>query len=227
MAQVQYGVIITELKGAIGGSVFQAGNNTKVFRNKGYRKGKSSTIRQAVVARMVGQTSRWRALSDIQREAWQSARTGWAFTDKYGNSYYGSGYQFFVAFNTAMVSIGEPAVDVPNVTVEYETIVPTAPTFVFQTELDWNIDTLTTGSQIVQCYASAPMSPGISGDNAKYKYIGQFDSSLADQFNDTTIYRNLFGWAPVGSLVMFKMVIRPATYPRAQQTIIQRCIVTV
>ena len=227
MASVQYGVIITELKGAIGGSVFQAGNTAKVFRNKGYRKGISSVIRQAVVARMVSQTSRWRALTDMQRTAWDSATEGWAFTDKYGNSYFGSGYQFFVAFNTARLSIGQAVVDTPNVTVAYESITPSAPAFVFQTELDFNIDTTTTASQIVQCYASAPMSPGISGDNAKYKFIGQFNSSLADQLVDNSVYASLFGWAPVGSLVMIKMVIRPLTYPRAQQTVIQRCIVTV
>lgn len=225
MASVQYGALITALKGNVGGSTFQNGNIAKVLRNKGYRAGKSSTIRQTVVGRLISQTTRWRSLTDVERAAWASASGDWPFTDKYGNTYYGSGYQMFSAYNIALVSMGEAVVDTPVAAPTVEPVVPADPDFTANTEVVWNIDNTTTASQIVQCYASAPMSQGKSGGNVPYKYIGSFDSSSADQLVDTTVYPSLFGWAPVGSLVMMKMVVRDIAFPRAFQTIVQRNIV--
>ena len=225
MASVQYGALITALKGNIGGQTFQDGNVSKVLRNKGYRKGKKSTLRQTVTARLISQVVRWRLISQSDRNAWGAASGDWPFTDKFGNTYYGSGYQYFSACNIANVSIGETPLNTPPAPISIETITPSAPTLQTGVEADWNITTTTTQPQIVQCYASAPMSPGRSGDNVAYKYIGQFDSSLADQLVDNTVYQSLFGWPPADSLVMFKMVVRVIGFPRAAQTVIQRCIV--
>lgn len=226
MAVVKYGTIVTELKGSIAGQVFQAGNKCKVLRNKGYRAGTRSVARQAVTSRLSVQTTRWRSLSDSERSAWLAANTDWPFTDKYGDTYYGSGFQYFTACNIALVSIQQMTVDAPPTPVSYEAITPSAGEVNTSNECVFNIDATTTLSQTIQCYATAPMSQGNSGNNVRYYYIGNFNSSTADQLVDTTVYVSLFGTPPVGALVMLKMVVRPVAFPRIAQTVIQRVTVT-
>ncbi len=115
MARVQYGVIVTSLKGNIGGQTFQNGNTAKVLRSKGYRKGSLSVKRKAQNLNIISSASAWRTIFQSDRELWATARTNWPFKDKFGNTYYGSGYQMYVAYNTALKLLGFPSVTDPDV----------------------------------------------------------------------------------------------------------------
>lgn len=115
MAIVKYGALITEIKGKVGGQVFQNGNAGFVLRNKNSRPGAASVSRLNATNGMSAISSSWRALSDAQRLAWSAATENWLFLNRYGESYQGSGYQMFCAYNRRLALAEENTVLVPGV----------------------------------------------------------------------------------------------------------------
>jgi hypothetical protein len=217
MARVQYGAIITDLKGNIGGQTFQNGNVSKVLRNKGYRAGTSSVRRQAANTNITSQASRWKSLTDGERDTWEAAVESWPFTDKYGNAYFGTGYQVFIAYNSALVQLGLSVNTAPGVvTASYD--------LGGVLTVGWNVISLLT--QWIQIFVSPPISPGRNGNNVVYRYMNKADQSDGDEWSDTPNYSSVWGLPPVGSKIMFKLVFRNPLFPRIFQTSIVSLIVT-
>ncbi len=160
MAKVQYGALITEIKGSIGGSVFQGGNVGNVLRNKGYTPGISSLQRQAATSALSTQASAWKSLTDVQRGQWAAIVASWPFTDKFGNAYQGSAFQVFVAYNSVLISLQQPTVLVPGAPV-----VPTDPGVVvvdFDSSPTFNItwDNAGGANDCFSAFISPPISAG-------------------------------------------------------------------
>lgn len=213
MAHVQYGTIVTELKGKIEGQVFQQGNNAKIIRNKGYRAGAKTARRSSAVARLTSITALWKTLSEVQYNSWVALSSIWPFYNRFGVQYYGSAYQVFVAYNTALISMGYPSILVAGTPQTNEEVNVT----VFQVsngnQLDISINPQTTAEMIMQVYASAPQSPGVNRTNLRYKLIGQMLC-----FNQTNLslgseYVDAWGTMPEGSKIVCKFVTRNLQYP--------------
>ena len=115
MAIVKYGALITEIKGKVGGQVFQNGNAGFVLRNKNSRPGAASISRLAATNGMSAISSSWRLLTDAQRLAWAAATENWLFLNRYGETYEGSGYQMFCAYNRRLALAEQSTVLVPGV----------------------------------------------------------------------------------------------------------------
>ena len=113
MARVQYGTIVTELKGKVAGQVFQRGSTGFVLRNKNSRKGSDSLIRSASARLLTRVSSSWRDLTDEERTQWSGGAVNWPFVDKFGVPYTGSGYQYYMAFNRNRLQIGLAMVTAP------------------------------------------------------------------------------------------------------------------
>jgi len=225
MARVQYGAIVTDLKGSIGGQVFQGGNVSKVLRNKGYRKGTSSELRQAACSRLVSQTMRWRSLTAAQRTSWAGVASSWAFLDKFGNTYYGSAYQVFTAYNLGLITIGLPVANVPLVPLTGEIVDFIAPDWDGSNTLVINWGTITTVEQTVQVFATSGVSPGRNIASGRYKMIGQEGSNAADQYLAGAAYTDAWGTPAVGSQVNIMLKVRINNWPRVFQTVYQSVIV--
>lgn len=110
MAQVKYGSIITEIKGKVGGSVFQGGTAAPLMKNisiiqrdressrtfgDGHQNTKFSTA-----------TKYWSQISVAERNSWNGLVGVWTFKNKFGDVYNGSGYQIFCAANINRLSLG-------------------------------------------------------------------------------------------------------------------------
>lgn len=220
MAKVRYGSIVTEIKGGIAGQVFQGGNVGFVLRSKGYTPGISNVRRQSATRTLSTVTSAWRSLSDSNRAAWEALALTWPFVDKFGNTYYGSGYQVFVSYNNALVAMEEDIVNTPAAFV-----MPTDPGTI-------TLNTLTTAAMAIdvpnldlladnlQIFASAPVSAGRNGNNIRMNFIDSFDYSIPGPFSLFTKYQSVYGAYHTGAKVFFKAVVRNLDYPfpRYQQT---------
>ncbi len=225
MARVQYGVIVTELKGAIGGSIFQRGNNSMVLKNKGYRKGTSSLSRQLANVNITSQAFRWRLISDANKAAWVAIQEAWTFTDKFGNTYIGSAYQIFVSYNSLLLTNGQTVLSAPNTVYLYTTLVFNRPEWSLAIGLSISWTILAAQSQFVQVYMSPPMSQGRSINNCRYKLVGVVDSSILLEYDTTAVYIAFFGMPSFGSKIAVKLVSMPDVYPRVQQTYIDSLVV--
>lgn len=114
MASVSYGAVITELKGKVGGTVFQGSITGGVMKNKPSFKGLITTD-SAIQKRSFTQiTSLWKTLTAIQVADWEALRPTWLFTDRFGNSYQGSAFQVFNSYNLNRLYINRSPVTTPG-----------------------------------------------------------------------------------------------------------------
>jgi len=118
MARVQYGAIITDIKGKIGGQVLQGGRSGGIMKNKGHvvqqRKGRMHTgdvTLERVQSNFSIVTKHWSSLTDAERNSWAALLGVWTFTDKFGNKYDGSKYQIFCAANINRITAGLSLLD--------------------------------------------------------------------------------------------------------------------
>lgn len=218
MARVQYGVIVTELKGKVAGQVFQKGNGANVLRNKGYAQGRSSTRRSAAVSRMVSVSSLWRSVTPTQYDSWVGLAVTWPFTDKFGVVYYSTAYQVFIAYNTALLSMGLPVVltagsSVANEAVTVDTLEGTNPNSLVITTAG-----ITTALMVMQIYASAPTSAGVHRTNLRYKLLGQLLASSASVIDVGGLYVAAWGELPAGAKITCKFVVRNSQFPLVYST---------
>lgn len=118
MAVVQFGSIVTSLKGKVGGQVFQGGRTGIVLRCINGNKGelidaiaKGSLAEVQTVRKNFGKTTKgWSKLTDTQRASWASLLGVYTFTDKFGNVYNGTPYQIYTSMNLFAASLSLPTV---------------------------------------------------------------------------------------------------------------------
>ena len=216
MASVQYGVIVTGLKGNIGGSTFQNGNVSKVLRNKGYRAGTSFGVRRAQISKLMTATSSWRSLSQSHRAAWNASAGNWPFKDKFGNTYYSSGYQKYVAQSTALIGLGLPLTTTPDL--PYSANDPGLISVDFSDPSDLLVTWVNTPviDQFLQVFASAPLSAGRNGRNTRLKLIGLYNMVSATSVSIQTGYNDALGDALSGAAISVKFQIRTQQFPIIQ-----------
>lgn len=226
MARVQYGAIVTELKGKIAGQVFQKGNNSLVLRNKGYAAGTSSAARSAANRNITTQASRWKSLTSMQVAAWEAVVLSWPFIDKFGNSYIGTAYQVFIAYNSALMQLGLSVVDTPGTPGVDQSpgIITASYDLSGALTIGWpNVSIL---PQYLQFFVSPAMSAGRNNNNVRFKYINVTDQSLSDEWSDSPTYSTYYGIPPVGSKIVVKITCRNPVFPKVFETQIISLIVT-
>jgi len=125
MAKVKMGVVVTGLRGTVGGMTFsanRAGNYAKVWtRSANARTWRQSVRRQALSVNAMA----WRDLDPGDQAYWDAfgADVGQEQMDPFDNGYYLSGFQWSVKVNSWMKSVGRAAVSTPPAGT-----VPAAPT---------------------------------------------------------------------------------------------------
>ncbi len=103
MAQVKYGSIITEIKGKVGGTVFQGGSAAPLMKNisiiqRGRDRSHDGT--HVVQQGRFSQTTKyWSRITDAERASWNGLVGTWQFVNRFGDTYNGTGYQIFCAAN--------------------------------------------------------------------------------------------------------------------------------
>lgn len=213
MARVQYGVIVTELKGKIAGQVFQGGNVGYVLRNKGYTSGISSPNRQSANRNMIAQTTSWRTLTDVQRASWNSGASTWPFVDKFGNTYTGSGFQVYTAFNSNLLSLGLPAVlTIPSA--ESPNNPGTVTAIMFDNggiALEW--ENAGEAPDYILLFASPARSPGKNTNYVRYRKIAFENINGSVDFTTGSEYNSI--WSPVvaGQTVVIKVTFANSNFP--------------
>lgn len=213
MAKVQYGVIVTDMKGKIAGQVFQGGNIGNVLRNKGYVPGIKSGARSIATSNMMRNTTAWKSLTDAQRETWNEAALEWPFVDKFGRTYTGSGYQMFVAYNTILIGQGNDPVLVPTAqeTPTDAGLITLNSSGVGVLTLDYAIADLT-GSTL-GVFASRPVSPGKNGNHIAMRLLGYYDYSAGTPLNLAAQYVAKVGPIPSGYKIFVRTTCNSQNWP--------------
>lgn len=111
MAIVKFGTIITGARGTIGGTTFSA-NKAGPYVKPWAAPARTLTERRSTVrSNFAGFGSAWNGLSGAQRTAWNdfAAAAGQAQTNALGETYYLSGWQWFVKLNGWRIQTYDPS----------------------------------------------------------------------------------------------------------------------
>jgi hypothetical protein len=226
MARVQYGTIVTEIKGKNQGHVFQGGNVGFVLRSKGYTKGISSQQRSTANSIISLNASLWRKLSDAQRTLWNNLAPNWLFVNKFGQTYQGNGFQIFCAYNGYYNTINQAHVNVPGTPSAPPTLGPSTLTFSLATVLQWSDSNSGDAGDYVSFYASAPVSAGRNTNHARYKLLKNTPSDGSPDYDLTSEYEAMYGTPHIGQRVIIKQISLRTSYPYPYYPTILSCLVT-
>ena len=129
MALIEYGALVTSIKGKVGGYVFQRGYNSNILRAKGSCKKSTSVGQQLQQQSFFNLRKQWSALLLSQKVAWNSFAHAHPRTDKFGIVRAANGSNWFSSINSNRLSCGlsvlsDPPtyttpVGVPNFTFEF------------------------------------------------------------------------------------------------------------
>lgn len=113
MAVVQYSAVVTQLRGKLGGSVFNKSKNAYTLQKK-QQQPKGARGYQAEVRNFFSKFQRsWKALTNAQRVNWQTCANNNPTRDRFGNQTILSGYNQFVKASMLAEYAGAPALTNP------------------------------------------------------------------------------------------------------------------
>lgn len=213
MAVVQYGAIVTSLKGSVGGQVFQGGNGMPVLRNKGYRKGSNTSSRNTSTNGLVAITTAWRSLSDSDRTSWIAAAASWPFTDRFGNTYYSNAYQCYVSYNRNLTGALQAPVSVPGVPAS--AFNPGVINVAASADGHLTITSSNTSNvaQSLIISASLQRGTGRNQNNVKTIVIAAVDMLGQNSWDVGSNYLSQFGQLTAGAVIIIDTVVRLTAYP--------------
>lgn len=106
MAKIQFGTIVTGIRGTVGGLTFSAnasGPHARVWTRSSNPR---STLQQTSRYRLASNSLAWRSLSSSDQATWIAWAAANPQTDVFGNTYYWTGLQAYVKINNQLLYVG-------------------------------------------------------------------------------------------------------------------------
>jgi len=125
MARIKFGPIVVGIRGTLAGSTFSQNGAGAYVRAWARGANPRTPAQQQIRSNLTAGATAWRALTDLQRQAWNTfaADPAQAQTDPFGEFYYLSGFQWYVRINSLLALVERsPRSDPPTLPV------PDAPT---------------------------------------------------------------------------------------------------
>lgn len=232
MASIKYGAIVTEIKGKVGGTIFQAGRGSGVVKNAGIqRRGRRlaarngyNLIEQKARTTFSVVTKAWQGLTDIQRNSWLSLVPIWTFLNKFGEPYEGTAYQIFCSCNMNALALDQSIIE--DAPVEDAAVDPvlTFTDYSISGDFESEWTNAAASGQLNFVQLSRPVSP-----TTPYTKSTILANAVATYGSPTTQsikagYDAALGYTPpLGSLIYVYAYTTKPGYPRKQFVQIYKC----
>ena len=195
MALIQFGTIITDMRGKIAGSVFSNTPAGPCMRNKvAPPKSRTATqSRQRAVMSFLA--NEWKKLSNAQRLGWNNYALNFSWLNKLGNPFPGTGWNAYFLSNSNLILAGRPVIaDAPIFTNMPQ------PAFTFNTlsaapsNIMLDITAAGPDNRVFAFFAPQVSRPGVTKFERNFKYGRLYATApLPVTINATADYVKLFG----------------------------------
>lgn len=111
--KVKFGAIITDGRNKVGGHVLSKNRGGAYMRTKVTPSNPQTSFQNAARNRITTFSQNWRALTQAQRNAWESAVSNFTKTDIFGDIKNPSGINLYVKLNSNLVEIGAAPITLP------------------------------------------------------------------------------------------------------------------
>lgn len=208
MATIKFGAIVTDIRGKLGGHVFQKGNQSRVLKTNANPRKRVSYSNTTMKNFIATNRNTWRGLSIARRQEWNAAAGNYTFQNAFNDNVIFNGFQFFLRLTTWQAKSGY------TITTNPATIVPGVDYVLFTAAGgsigSSNITLLGTGSstniQIV-LFAARGAVQVANPDTLNYAYIGSTSSFNA---SSTALFDGMeaqFGEITTTQVFYFKVVL--------------------
>ncbi len=119
-AKTKFGMIVVEMRNALGGHVFSRNRGGAYTRTKVTPNNPQSPSQQAARSLLASLSQGWRAITAAQRLAWNAAADNFPSVDVFGDQRIPSGQQLYVGINTNITNAGGAIIADPPVPVGAE-----------------------------------------------------------------------------------------------------------
>jgi hypothetical protein len=174
MARILYTGIVSDIKGSIGGTTFMHNSSGRIAKRRSDQKFSLSSNQYSTAAKFASIVVIWRNLLGSERTAWDAIANANPRYDKWGVQKTLSGFQYFVAANRNLITIGEPIQTYPAVyesPQEVNDYDPTATTTTFN--LHWSAPQYWTDYTLL-VFASPPTQKRSSTSRILRRLITQY-----------------------------------------------------
>lgn len=114
MATIKFGAIVTDMRGKLGGHVFQKGNQSRVMKTNVKSRKTLSSFNQATQLRVNDVIGRYNALSYANKLAWSNAAKEYNFKNRFGDTVQYTGRQLFLYLNNNLLSANLSVITTPT-----------------------------------------------------------------------------------------------------------------
>lgn len=193
MALVQTGVIISSIKGSVGGTTFSQTRAGLTAKRRSVGKRLPNSAQLAALNNSMSSTVAWNALSSDNKIAFNEYALANEYTDRYGVTKPLTGYQFYKQLSqasnyfTSEQLVSPPSYSIPDA-------LPTFTVFINNDviRIDWSTP-IDTDVIYIQVFASAPTKGLSVKQRGAYKQLDVRDIDYSDSFFITSPWSNAFG----------------------------------
>jgi len=192
MARIIYGAIGTEIRGKVGGTVFQGNKHGYTIKNKGLNTNNTSSRQRSMKSNIIAVTQAWRSLSSTQRTNFIAFAAAYPQYDKKTGTSKLGGYEVFLLWNLNRLSRGKAlSINITSVPILQSVINPQL--FRYGALLYFRPEC---GSEYGFCeysiFMSRPLSAGKVNPGSHMRFV---DTYLEDVFNSRYYsYLREFTW---------------------------------
>lgn len=207
MAKIKYSALVSDMRNKLNGSVLSKNRFGSYIRNKVTPVNPQSIAQTLVRARFAQFSQQWRTLTEVQRDAWNSAVDQWQTTDIFGDLKSPTGLQLFVRINANIANAGGAVVLLPPAPAEMEAVALA------------EVTAEVAGSEVIVNFAPTPVpagfalvveateqvSPGINFVKNKYRQIDVLAAATASGANLFAEYTAKFGGLVAGQKLFIRL----------------------
>ena len=205
MAKVKYSALIESMRNKLNGSVASRNRYGNYWRNKTTPINRQTSYQVAVRSQFAANSSKWRGLTQEQRDAWIAAAPNYPFTDEFGDQLFLSGNSLFLKINQNLQNMGASTVNWPQQPVAVENPDFTDLTVTASTTTV-TVAAPTSANGTLMVYAAANVSPGKKFVKNLYKYLGTITGGATPvDINSQIVER--FGAKSAGTAVWVKILV--------------------
>lgn len=205
MGLIKISGLLTDLGGKFGGSVIQRNKAGIIMRNNKWKRPQQFPKWQAQKSAFAVLAATWRTLTQVQRDAWNTAGALYPATNRFGDVYTPSGFQLYTTLNGTLQAAGQALLLVPLLpAVVFDQGANTLVLLAFPT-FTVDITNAIPPNEGIQIYASRPLSPGSGIRDGAFSLMQFEDNPAGAPWDITANYIAKFGLPPSGTRVYSKV----------------------
>ncbi len=192
MARVQYGSLITELKGSIGGTTFQVNSSGNVAKNKVNRVQGGYPYQIAPKFNFSYISDYWNALSVEIKSEWNAFAAAQEIIDRWGTGKFLTGYQLFLSLQSNLLLIDQPLLVSPPI-FSSSVAVPVFSVTLSYTEISVTFDPSFDHTGYSLLIFASPVSRSLSLANRKsIRLVSYISSGISETIDITAAWSAYF-----------------------------------